>query len=130
MRMNSVRIGLFVVVMGVAGAAMGQGQDRPGDQPRDETAPRRRDDEARRRDDEPPPPPPKSKGKELFDRDFPMPRDGGRSGGDKNGPPRGKAGTGDRRPGEESPYEEQIRQQSEAMLYMHDRNRDGQLDRS
>jgi hypothetical protein len=111
MKMNKLRIGLFVVVVGLTSAAMGQGQDRPGDQPRDETAPRRRDDEARRRDDEPPPPPPKSKAKELFDRDFPMPRDGGRPGGDKSGPQKGKSG-------------------AELTLDMLDRNHDGQLDRS
>src|SRR6478609_1813461 len=122
-----VRIALFVTTVCLTGAAVGQAPgDRLLDQPvRDEAAPRREG----RRDDEPPPPPPKQKSKELFERDFPGPRDG-RPGGDKNGPPKGKAGTGDRRPGDESPWEAQVRQQSEAMLFMHDRNGDGQLDRS
>jgi hypothetical protein len=127
MNKTMVRVACFVLSIGLADIAFAQPQgERSSDQPpRDEAAPRRES----RRDDEPPPPPPKQKNKELFDRDFPGPRDG-RPGGDKNGPPKGKSGPGDRRPGEESPYEMNIRVTSEAVIRSHDRNGDGQLDRS
>jgi len=127
MKKTRVCIACFVFAVGLAGSTLAQPQgDRPSDQPpRDETGPRREG----RRDDEPPPPPPKQKNKELFDRDFPAPRDG-RPGGDKSGPPKGNPGAGDRRPGEISPYEEAVRRQSESTLYAHDGNRDGKLDRS
>ncbi|HEY2413753.1 MAG TPA: hypothetical protein VGI40_15995 [Pirellulaceae bacterium] len=110
MTKNKMWMVFFVFAVGVAGIALAQPQgDRPADQSqRDEGAPRR---DGRRDDEPPPPPPPKQKSKELFERDFPGPREGGRPGGDKSGPPKGKSA-------------------AELALDMLDRNHDGQLDRS
>jgi hypothetical protein len=143
--MRASIIGGFLLAAIMAFGPAGTGQEPPpppGDRPPRGFQPA---------DDAPPPPPAKGKRGEraLFEtvppEDSPPPAKGKRGEGRPGGgpgdfggpkgqyPPGGRIPPGTRFPPGipvgESPFEEQIRTQSEATLFMHDRNRDGKLDR-